>query len=151
MPHFFRRLFHGYRPESFTRTASSPGTHLASNRHAASLVRWGHGVRVALDDFGIGHSSLGLLQTCPVDILKVDKSFIDDITAPGRPAVIARALINVSDGLNLTAVAEGVETATQADRLLTLGYHYAQGYHFGRPVPAADITASVTSRAVLVA
>ncbi|GAA3202991.1 EAL domain-containing protein [Dactylosporangium siamense] len=93
------------------------------------------GVRIALDDFGTGHSSLGLLQTCPVDILKVDKSFVDDITMAGRHSVIATALINVSDGLNLDAIAEGVETAEQAQELYRLGYRFAQGYHFGRPVP----------------
>ncbi|GAA2390381.1 putative bifunctional diguanylate cyclase/phosphodiesterase [Dactylosporangium salmoneum] len=92
------------------------------------------GVRIALDDFGTGHSSLGLLQTCPVDILKVDKSFVDNVTMAGRHAVIATALINVSDGLNLDAIAEGVETAEQARELYRLGYRYAQGYHFGRPV-----------------
>ncbi|UWZ60144.1 EAL domain-containing protein [Dactylosporangium aurantiacum] len=92
------------------------------------------GVRIALDDFGTGHSSLGLLQTCPVDILKVDKSFVDDITMAGRHSVIATALINVSDGLNLDAIAEGVETAEQARELYRLGYRFAQGYHFGRPV-----------------
>ncbi|WP_432831309.1 putative bifunctional diguanylate cyclase/phosphodiesterase [Dactylosporangium sp. CA-092794] len=92
------------------------------------------GVRIALDDFGTGHSSLGLLQTCPVDILKVDKSFVDNVTMAGRHSVIATALINVSDGLNLDAIAEGVETAEQAQELYRLGYRYAQGYHFGRPV-----------------
>ncbi|MBU2665346.1 bifunctional diguanylate cyclase/phosphodiesterase [Actinoplanes bogorensis] len=92
------------------------------------------GVRIALDDFGTGHSSLTLLQTVPVDVLKVDKSFVDTITEAGRHAVIATALIQVSDGLGLTAVAEGVETAEQAAVLFELGYRYAQGYHFGRPV-----------------
>jgi EAL domain-containing protein (putative c-di-GMP-specific phosphodiesterase class I) len=92
------------------------------------------GVRIALDDFGTGHSSLGLLQTCPVDILKVDKSFVDNVTMAGRHSVIATALINVSDGLNLDAIAEGVETAEQAAELYRLGYRFAQGYHFGRPV-----------------
>jgi diguanylate cyclase (GGDEF)-like protein len=92
------------------------------------------GVLVALDDFGTGHSSLGLLRTVPVDILKVDKSFVDGITLGGRNAVIARALIEVSDGLGLMAVAEGVETADQAMELYRLGYRHAQGYHFGRPV-----------------
>ncbi|UQU68573.1 EAL domain-containing protein [Couchioplanes caeruleus] len=91
------------------------------------------GVRIALDDFGTGHSSLGLLQTVPVDVLKVDKSFVDGITMAGRHAVIATALIQVSAGLGLTAVAEGVETAEQAAELYRLGYRLAQGYHFGRP------------------
>ncbi len=91
------------------------------------------GVRIALDDFGTGHSSLGLLRTVPVDVLKVDKSFVDSITTADPDAVIVTALIQVSNGLGLTAVAEGVETAEQAAELHRLGYHYAQGYHFGRP------------------
>ena len=96
------------------------------------------GVRIALDDFGTGHSSLGLLQTVPVDILKVDKSFVDRITEAGRHAVIAEALIQVSAGLGLEAVAEGVETAEQAEALSQRGYRLLQGYHFGRPVPDPD-------------
>jgi diguanylate cyclase (GGDEF)-like protein len=96
------------------------------------------GVQIALDDFGTGHSSLGLLQTVPVDILKVDKSFVDRITEAGRHAVIAEALIQVSAGLGLAAVAEGVETAEQAEALHRLGYRLLQGYHFGRPVAEPD-------------
>ena len=96
------------------------------------------GVRIALDDFGTGHSSLGLLHTVPVDVIKVDKSFVDTITMAGRHAVIATALIQVADGLGLTAVAEGVETAEQATELHRLGYRLAQGYHFGRPVAEPD-------------
>jgi EAL domain-containing protein (putative c-di-GMP-specific phosphodiesterase class I) len=94
------------------------------------------GVGIALDDFGTGHSSLGLLQTVPVDILKVDKSFVDNITMSGRHAVIASALIQVSRGLGLTAIAEGVESAEQAAELHRLGYRFAQGYYFG--VPSAE-------------
>ncbi|AGL18517.1 bifunctional diguanylate cyclase/phosphodiesterase [Actinoplanes sp. N902-109] len=95
------------------------------------------GVAIALDDFGTGHSSLTLLQTVPVDVLKVDKSFVDTITMAGRHAVIATALIQVADGLGLAAVAEGVETAEQATELRRLGYRYAQGFHFGRPAEAS--------------
>ncbi|GAA2337559.1 bifunctional diguanylate cyclase/phosphodiesterase [Dactylosporangium salmoneum] len=98
------------------------------------------GVQVALDDFGTGHSSLGLLRTCPVDVLKVDKSFVDRVTEAGEHSVIAEALIGISDGLRLRAVAEGVETAEQAEALRRLGYRYAQGYHYGRPVPADELT-----------
>jgi diguanylate cyclase (GGDEF)-like protein/PAS domain S-box-containing protein len=96
------------------------------------------GVMIALDDFGTGHSSLSLLRTVPVDILKVDKSFVDTITMAGHHAVIATALIQVSHGLGLSAVAEGVETAEQAAELYRLGYRLAQGYHFGRPVAEPD-------------
>jgi diguanylate cyclase (GGDEF)-like protein len=97
------------------------------------------GVKIALDDFGTGHSSLGLLRTCPADILKVDKSFVDDIVAGGHEAVVAAALIRICDGMRLRAVAEGVETADQAAELYRLGYRYAQGYYYGRPMTAADI------------
>ncbi|KUL25293.1 putative bifunctional diguanylate cyclase/phosphodiesterase [Actinoplanes awajinensis] len=96
------------------------------------------GVRIALDDFGTGHSSLGLLRTVPVDILKVDKSFVDDITGAGEHRVIAEALIHICAGLGLTAVAEGVETAEQAEVLYHLGYRLLQGYHFGRPTAEVD-------------
>ncbi|WP_433607330.1 putative bifunctional diguanylate cyclase/phosphodiesterase [Dactylosporangium sp. CA-139114] len=97
------------------------------------------GLRIALDDFGTGHSSLGLLQICPVDVLKVDKSFVDEIGAGGSPAVIATALLQIADGLHLRAVAEGVETPEQARQLYSLGYRHAQGYHFHRPMPADDL------------
>jgi diguanylate cyclase (GGDEF)-like protein len=96
------------------------------------------GVRIALDDFGTGHSSLGLLQTVPVDTIKVDKSFVDNITQAGRETVIAEALILLSTGLGLSAVAEGVETAEQAEALCRLGYRLLQGYHFGRPADEPD-------------
>jgi diguanylate cyclase len=103
------------------------------------------GVQIALDDFGTGHSSLTLLQTVPVDVLKVDKSFVDNVTMAGRHAVIATALIQVADGLGLSAVAEGVETAEQAAELHRMGYRLAQGYHFGQP--AADLPLSVARTA----
>jgi diguanylate cyclase len=98
------------------------------------------GVRIALDDFGTGQSSLSLLQTMPADVLKVDKSFVDNVTMAGRHAVIATALIQIANGLGLAAVAEGVETAEQAAELYRLGYRLAQGYHFGRPVTEPDFS-----------
>jgi diguanylate cyclase (GGDEF)-like protein len=98
------------------------------------------GLTIALDDFGTGHSSLGLLRTCPVDVLKVDKSFVDSVGTDSDQTVIATSLIQIADGLRLQAIAEGVETAEQAAELLRLGYRYAQGYHFGRPMPAKSLT-----------
>ena len=97
------------------------------------------GAGVALDDFGTGHSSLGLLRTCPADTLKVDKSFVDDIGGATEEAVIATALIQIANGLHLQAVAEGVETAGQAGTLHRLGYRFAQGYHFSRPLTADQV------------
>ncbi|MEU4243532.1 EAL domain-containing protein [Actinoplanes sp. NPDC026619] len=110
------------------------GTALEELRAIAAL-----GVKIALDDFGTGHSSLGLLRTCPADILKVDKSFVDDIVTGGHEAVVAAALIRICDGMRLRAVAEGVETADQAAELYRLGYRFAQGYHYARPLPAEEI------------
>ncbi|GAA0276258.1 bifunctional diguanylate cyclase/phosphodiesterase [Cryptosporangium japonicum] len=97
------------------------------------------GVRIALDDFGTGQSSLGLLLTCPVDVLKVDKSFVDGVTEPGERSVIVEFLSQVASGLSLDTVAEGVETAEQAERLHELGYRKAQGYLFSKPVPASTL------------
>ncbi|PWK31679.1 diguanylate cyclase (GGDEF)-like protein [Actinoplanes xinjiangensis] len=103
------------------------------------------GVQIALDDFGTGHSALGLLQTVPVDILKVDKSFVDNVTEAGRHSAIAEALIQISTELGMTAVAEGVETAEQADALSRLGYTLLQGYYFSRPVAEPDFGRSRTA------
>jgi diguanylate cyclase (GGDEF)-like protein len=107
------------------------------------------GVRIALDDFGTGHSSLGLLRTCPADILKVDKSFVDGIGGRSEEAVIATAMIQITNGLHLQAIAEGVETAGQAETLYRLGYRYAQGYHFSRPLSPEQVSERLTAAAVL--
>ncbi|GIF20581.1 diguanylate cyclase (GGDEF)-like protein [Actinoplanes tereljensis] len=97
------------------------------------------GLRVALDDFGTGQSSLSLLVNCPVQILKVDKSFVDGVTTDSPQAVIVDSLITITQGLRIEAVAEGVETAEQAERLHRVGYRLAQGFHFARPLPAEDV------------
>ncbi|AGL19365.1 bifunctional diguanylate cyclase/phosphodiesterase [Actinoplanes sp. N902-109] len=97
------------------------------------------GLRVALDDFGTGHSSLSLLVDCPVDVLKVDKSFVDGVTTTSPQAVIVDNLIGITAGLRIQAVAEGVETADQARRLHQAGYRYAQGFYFARPMSGADV------------
>jgi diguanylate cyclase (GGDEF)-like protein len=97
------------------------------------------GLRVALDDFGTGQSSLSLLVSCPVTVLKVDKSFVDGVTARSPQAVIVDGLIGITDGLRIQAVAEGVESEDQARRLHAAGYRFAQGFHFARPMPGGDI------------
>ncbi|WP_246613461.1 putative bifunctional diguanylate cyclase/phosphodiesterase [Paractinoplanes bogorensis] len=101
------------------------------------------GLRVALDDFGTGQSSLSLLLTVPVDVLKVDKSFVSGDAADHAGAVIVEHLIGFTNGLRIEAVAEGVETEDQAHRLHAAGYSLAQGYLFGHPAPAADIEAGL--------
>ncbi|GGK31151.1 hypothetical protein GCM10010124_24990 [Pilimelia terevasa] len=118
-------------------------TAVFDNERASAALRQisALGVRIALDDFGTGNSSLGLLRTIPVDVLKVDKSFIDRITESTTESTIAVAMLYLANGLDLGVVAEGVESAAQAARLRSLGYELSQGYHFARPLPAAEALA----------
>ncbi|MBU2668980.1 EAL domain-containing protein [Actinoplanes bogorensis] len=102
----------------------------------------GLGVRLSLDDFGTAASSLGLLLTTPVTSLKLDRSFVESITTVGRQAAVANAVSQMAAALELSSVAEGIETAEQREVLQGLGYHYGQGYLFARPLPAAEIAAT---------
>jgi len=97
------------------------------------------GVRIALDDFGTGQSSLGLLQTCPVSILKLDRSFVDGIAPGTQQAAVATAVLNIAQAFGLQPIAEGVEAQRQVDVLLGIGYHLGQGFHLGRPLPAGEV------------
>jgi diguanylate cyclase (GGDEF)-like protein/PAS domain S-box-containing protein len=90
------------------------------------------GVRLAIDDFGTGYSSLGYLNELPVDIIKIAKPFVDALDAPGDDG-LARAIIGIGSALGLSAVAEGVETELQVQRLRALRCDYAQGFYFARP------------------
>ncbi len=102
------------------------------------------GVRVSLDDFGTGHSTLTLLHDVPVDEIKLDRSFTQS-AIDGRVPVSA-AVIHLAQALGLHAVAEGVETAEQAESLLSLGYLAAQGFYFARPMPADTLGALITDQ-----
>ncbi|GAA0810369.1 putative bifunctional diguanylate cyclase/phosphodiesterase [Spirilliplanes yamanashiensis] len=105
------------------------------------------GVRVSLDDFGTGQSTLTMLAHCQVDQIKLDRSFAP---VPG-PDTIATAVAQVARALGIETVAEGVETPAQAQRLHALGFARAQGFHFAHPMPAADIDAALDDPAVLAA
>ena len=106
------------------------------------------GVGIAMDDFGTGYSSLSYLRQYPFDVLKIDKSFIQDITVDNADRELVIAAIAMSHGLNLKVVAEGVETEEQLELLKQLGCDYAQGYLLGKPVPAPEISKLLTSEAV---
>jgi diguanylate cyclase (GGDEF)-like protein/PAS domain S-box-containing protein len=97
------------------------------------------GVSLAIDDFGTGYSSLSYLRRFPVDVLKVDQSFVDGLGPDPEDSAIVAAIINLAASLELDAVAEGVETVEQLDRLRALGCHSAQGFLFSEPRPAAEI------------
>ncbi|GAB7039337.1 MULTISPECIES: putative bifunctional diguanylate cyclase/phosphodiesterase [Catenuloplanes] len=96
------------------------------------------GVRVAVDDFGTGYSSLAYLRDLPIDILKIDRSFLRP--GPASEPMI-RAVVDLAHSLGLVTVTEGVETAEQAAVLVALGCDRGQGWHFGRPSPAEQVTA----------
>ena len=91
------------------------------------------GVRLAIDDFGVGYSSLSHLKyLLPVDVIKIDKSFVDGLLESGDSRAIITAIIQLAHALGVQAVAEGVETAEQAAALRELDCHIAQGYHFSQ-------------------
>ncbi|MEV4512078.1 bifunctional diguanylate cyclase/phosphodiesterase [Dactylosporangium sp. NPDC049525] len=102
-----------------------------------------HGIRVAIDDFGTGYSSLSYLTQLPVDILKIDRSFVPtDTAAAGEDHAFTRAVLQLGTSRHLPAIAEGIETQEQAQLLHDLGCRLAQGYHFARPGPVAQVDAA---------
>jgi EAL domain-containing protein (putative c-di-GMP-specific phosphodiesterase class I) len=92
------------------------------------------GIHLAIDDFGTGYSSLSYLERFPVDILKIDRSFIAGISATGERPAIARAIVELGRTLGLQVVAEGIEQPDQAEWLVSLGCPLGQGYLFSRPL-----------------
>jgi diguanylate cyclase (GGDEF)-like protein/PAS domain S-box-containing protein len=111
------------------------------------------GVRLSVDDFGTGYSSLSYLHQFPVDTVKIDKSFIDNIDRDGDNANFVGAILRLSEALHLDTLAEGIETQDQANTLEQLGCRLGQGYHYDKPLDPTDIdqllrkqTATVTAR-----
>ncbi|MGO4440383.1 bifunctional diguanylate cyclase/phosphodiesterase [Rhizobium sp. RAF56] len=101
----------------------------------------GLGVKIAMDDFGTGYSSLGYLNSFPFDKIKIDKSFVSDMSVKDKAGAIVKSVISLGQSLNMITTAEGVETLEQAAFLRQEGCDQLQGYYFSRPVTADDLTA----------
>ena len=97
------------------------------------------GLQILLDDFGTGYSSLSYLQRLPIDVLKIDRSFVSPLGGDDRDEAIVAAIVGMAQALGISIVAEGVETAVQADVAAALGCGLAQGFFFHRPLPAAEL------------
>lgn len=129
---------------------------LTQSSHALEKMRLlkQHGIRFSLDDFGTGFSSLSYLKNLPFDELKIDHSFIAEITTNPTSASIVRATINLGQALGLTVITEGVETKEQLDMLVAAGCRSFQGYAFYKPLPLEALeahlreSAAVTHRSV---
>jgi EAL domain-containing protein (putative c-di-GMP-specific phosphodiesterase class I) len=106
----------------------------------------GLGLNLAIDDFGTGYSSLGYLQQFPIDVLKIDRSFVEVVGNEAEDPVLARAIIALGRTLQIETIAEGIERPEQRDGLRTLGCTLGQGYHFARPMPAHRFVAECLNR-----
>jgi diguanylate cyclase (GGDEF)-like protein/PAS domain S-box-containing protein len=107
------------------------------------------GVRIAIDDFGTGYSSLSYLRQMPVDVLKIDKSFIDDILRSDEQTALVEAIISLTRTLRLCVVAEGIETSAQHWKLIQMGCPYGQGYLFSKPISPAEVLPRVLPPALV--
>ncbi len=114
---------------------------LQDNDHALAILHElrGLGIKIAMDDFGTGYSSLGYLRSFPFDKIKIDQSFIRDLTSKEDSVAIIRAVVGLSSSLGITTIAEGVETKEQLARLTKEGCNEVQGFFFSPPRPAAEI------------
>lgn len=101
------------------------------------------GVHIAVDDFGTGYSSLSLIHNIDADVIKIDKSFVDELAENEKSFVLIESVIGIARHLNMEVVAEGVETREQGQKLLELGCEIAQGYYYSKPVSFDDATALI--------
>ncbi len=102
-------------------------------------------IQICLDDFGTGYSSLSYLHRFPLNVLKIDRSFVSNLEAKDSRMAIIRTIVTLGHELGIEVIAEGIETADQKQFLKTLGCHYRQGYYFSPPVDSKTLTTLLTS------
>ena len=108
------------------------------------------GVKLAIDDFGTGYSSLSYLRELPIDVLKMDKSFVDGIAISAQRLALAEGIVQIARTLQLEVIAEGIESEVQRDLLISMGCQFGQGYLLAMPMAAyqAESLARIGSRLV---
>jgi diguanylate cyclase (GGDEF)-like protein/PAS domain S-box-containing protein len=132
----------GVSPSSLVLELTESGLLRPDQRFRADLDELkGMGVRLAIDDFGTGYSSLSYLRELPIDVLKIDKSFVDGIAVSTKRLALAEVIVRIAKTLGLTVIAEGIESEVQRDMLVSMGCHYGQGYLLAAPMPAAEAEA----------
>jgi len=132
----------GLAPSSLVLELTESGLLRPDQRLRADLEELkGMGVRLAIDDFGTGYSSLSYLRELPIDLLKVDKSFVDGIAVSTKRLALVEVIIRIAKTLGLTVIAEGIESEVQRDMLVSMGCRYGQGYLLAVPMPADEAEA----------
>ena len=115
---------------------------VAIEEHALSdqlTVMRAMGFRIALDDFGTGHSSLAHLRTLPIDMVKIDRSFVADLVEDATTRALTRSVVDLCEALGLSVIFEGVETKAESIAVVQAGGEFAQGFLHARPMPVADL------------
>ena len=136
----------GAPPERLKLEITESGTIGDPDRAARILSELkGLGLKLSIDDFGTGYSSLSYLHRLPLDIVKIDRSFVSGLTLNAESRKIVNTILRLAEGLNMTVIAEGIETAAQADELLQLGCERGQGYYFSAPVTLAEAQAMLVA------
>ena len=130
----------GLEPQSLTLEITESGLMEDKELAVSSLKKLQQlGVSVAIDDFGTGYSTLAYLSTLPIDILKIDKVFIDGVTRGPEDSAIASAVGKLANALGLILVAEGIEFEDQVEALRGMEFERGQGYYFSKPLPASEV------------
>ncbi len=138
IPSRYISIFHAPSPRYFSPSLSLMEDISTAAQHLLSLRR--AGALIAIDDFGTGYSSLSYLKSLPLDKIKIDKSFVQDLLQDEDDATIVRAIIQLGKSLGMQVIAEGVETAEQEAYIIAEGCNEGQGYLYSKPLPARELT-----------